>query len=148
MTLIFYKRTPTACRPSTFLPALDHTAHKLSAVGHPRAGAKLHPGKEILTRLRSLRQHKTQTQVPTQTNNLQSLIPHMLSHPRKCAPSLLNSPSAAPLPFQGFNNRSDRKSQSPVACSLAPWEINSQQFSPLERMLTGLTTHFFNVLRA
>jgi hypothetical protein len=37
-----------------------------------------------------------------------------MSHPRKCAPSLLNNPSVAPLSFQGFKNRMDRKSQRPI----------------------------------
>ena len=31
--------------------------------------------------------------------NSQPLIPHILSHPRKCTPSLLNSPLAIPLHF-------------------------------------------------
>jgi hypothetical protein len=31
-------------------------------------------------------------------------FPTHLSHPRKCAPSLFNNPSADPLPFQGSSN--------------------------------------------
>jgi hypothetical protein len=82
-------------------------------------------------------------------------FPTCLSHPRKCAPSLLNSPSTAPLPFRGFNNRPDMKSQSPVVAVWHLREINSQQFSHLERIShgpdnlplqypTGLTTRFFS----
>jgi hypothetical protein len=81
--------------------------------------------------------------VPTSTTSLQPLISHNLSHPRKCTPSLLNSPSTIPLPFWGFNNRPDIKSQSSVATFLDTQGKNSQQFSHLERMLTGLTTCFF-----
>jgi hypothetical protein len=33
---------PTVCRPSMNLPALDACCSSLSAVGHPRAGTKLH----------------------------------------------------------------------------------------------------------
>jgi hypothetical protein len=75
--------------------------------------------------------------VPTRTNNLQSLIPHMPVPPRKCAPSLLNIPSTTPLPFWGFNNRLERKSQSTVAVVGNLQEINSQQFSHLERVSHG-----------
>jgi hypothetical protein len=53
--------------------------------------------------------------VPTTATSLQPLISHNLSHPRKCTPSLLNSPLTVPLPFWGFNNRPDKKSQSSVA---------------------------------
>jgi hypothetical protein len=90
------------------------------------------------------------------------LFPTCLSHSRKCAHSLLNSPSVAPLSFQGFNNRPDRKSQSPVTnaqctkeqflAKLSPGKnahrpYNSllrHQISHLERMLTSLTTRFFD----
>jgi hypothetical protein len=76
-------------------------------------------------------------------------------HPKKCAPYFLNSPSATPLPFWGFSNRPDRKSQRPVAAIWHIREINSQKFSHLERIShgvdnpplqysTGLTTHLFN----
>jgi hypothetical protein len=39
-------------------------------------------------------------------------VPTCLSHPEECSPSLLDNPSAAPLPFQGFKKRSYMKSQS------------------------------------
>jgi hypothetical protein len=38
---------PTACRPSQNLPALDLHCSSLSAVGHPRAGTKLHRAREF-----------------------------------------------------------------------------------------------------
>jgi hypothetical protein len=45
-----------------------------------------------------------------------------MSHPKKCAPSLLNIPSDAPLPFQGFNNMTDINSQSTIAAVELPLE--------------------------
>jgi hypothetical protein len=65
---------------------------------------------------------KDLSQVLTQLTTYSLSFPTCLSHPRKCAPSLLNSPSAAPLPFQGFSNRPDRKSQSVVAVVYHLWE--------------------------
>jgi hypothetical protein len=59
-----------ACRPSTFLPTLD-TLLKHSAVGHPRARTKLHPGKGIPNQddvYQTTR--KTLSHVPNRTNNL------------------------------------------------------------------------------
>jgi hypothetical protein len=61
-------------------------------------------------------------------------FPTCMSHPRKCAPSLLNSPSAAPLPFQGFNNRPDRNSQSTIVVVGLPLgkSLPQQPLSPGE----------------
>jgi hypothetical protein len=75
-------------------------------------------------------------------------FPTCLSHPRKCAPSLLNSPSTSPLPFWGFNNRLDRKSQSPVSNAQQTPEEQFPTNSHLERVLTGLTTHLFDSKQA
>jgi hypothetical protein len=156
LTLILVKISPTVCIPSTFLPALDHTAQNSQQWVTPELGLNSTQVKEFLTRLMYLRQqekicHRCQLELTTYNPS----FPTCLSHPRKCAPSLLNSPSAAPLPFWGFNNRPDRKSQSPVAAVWHLREINSQQFSHLERIShgpdnpplqypTGLTTHFFS----
>jgi hypothetical protein len=88
---------------------------------------------------------KIPSQEPTYTHSLQPLIPTCLSHPRKCAPSLLNSPSVAPLPFQGFTNKLDKNSQSTIATvGLPPGEITSSTTSLTWReLLTGLTICFF-----
>ena len=85
-----------------------------------------------------------------------------MSHPRKCAPSLLNSASIAPLPLWGFNNRPDRKSQSSAVAAwhtgiqflanISPGENAHEPDNPplrqwishLERMLTSLTTCLFD----
>jgi hypothetical protein len=71
-------------------------------------------------------------------------FPTSLSHPRKCAPSLLNSSLVAPLPFQGFNNMPDMNSQSTIAVvGLPPGEITSPTTSLTSReFLTGLKTCF------
>jgi hypothetical protein len=70
-------------------------------------------------------------------------FPTCLSHPRKCAPSLLNSPSVAPLPFQGFNNRLDRNSQSTIAVVGLPQENHFPTNSLTWReFLTGSTCLF------
>jgi hypothetical protein len=51
--------------------------------------------------------------------------------------------------FSGFNNRLDRKSQSPVATVYHLQKINSPTiFSPREKFLTGLMTCLFNIPRA
>jgi len=39
-------------------------------------------------------------------------FPRYMSHPRECAPCLLDSASTTTLPFQGFSKRSDKKFQS------------------------------------
>jgi hypothetical protein len=127
-----------------------------SAVGHPRVGAKLHLGKEILTRIRSLRQHKTQTQVPTQTNILQYLIPHMLVPPQEVCPFSSQQSFGFPTSLMGLQNRPNRKSQSPVVTTWhlgnqfpnnsLPWRECSRPDNPLLQCPMSLTTHFFNVL--
>jgi hypothetical protein len=68
-----------------------------------------------------------------------------LSHPRKSAPSLLNSTSVAPLPFQGFNNRLDNNSHRTIAIfGLPQGEITSPTTSlPWREFLTCMTTCFF-----
>jgi hypothetical protein len=74
-------------------------------------------------------------------------FPTCISHPRKCAPSLLNSPSAAPLPFRGFNNRLDRKSQSLISNA----QRTKEQFpknSHLERLPLGIKTRLFESKQA
>jgi hypothetical protein len=65
-------------------------------------------------------------------------FPTCISHPRKCAPSLLNSPLTAPLPFQGFNNRTNKKYQIPITPVSHLREIKSHQFSHLKRISHGL----------
>jgi hypothetical protein len=74
-------------------------------------------------------------------------FPTCMSHPRKCAPSLLNSPST-PTSLLGLQQQGEQEVSEPCSCSLAPSRINSQQFSHLERMLMGLTTRLFNILWA
>jgi hypothetical protein len=136
-------------------PSLRPHCSKLSAVGHPRAGTKLHPGKGIPNQADvSQTTGKTQSQVPTRTNSLQSSFPTCLSHPRKCAHSLLNSPSAAPLPFRASTTGQKEVSE-PCSCSLAPSRNQFPKFSHLERIShgpdnpplqypMGLTTRFFS----
>jgi hypothetical protein len=75
--------------------------------------------------------------------------------PEKYTPSLFNSPSTAPLPFQGFNNRSDKNSQSSVAVvglpsrrihfpnNLSHLERVSHRPDNLLLQSMGLTTHLF-----
>jgi hypothetical protein len=126
------------CRPSTILPALDHAAQNSQQWVTPELGLNSTRVKGFLTRLKLHRQQEgfhPRCQLKLTTYNLS--FPTCMSHPRKCAPSLLNSPSATPLPFQGFNNRPNMKSQSTVAVVGLPQEINSQQFSHLERVSHG-----------
>jgi hypothetical protein len=92
--------------------------------------------------------------VLTQLTTYSPSFPTCLSHPRKCAPSLLNSLTVAPLPFQGFSNKLDRKSQSPAAVvqhlrksipsnSLTQRIAHGPNNPPLQYSM-GLTTRFFN----
>jgi hypothetical protein len=73
-------------------------------------------------------------------------FPTCLSHPRKCAPSLLNNPSATPLPFQGFSNRPDKNSQRTIATDRLPLGEITSPTTPLtwREFLIGLTTCFFS----
>jgi hypothetical protein len=108
------------------LPALDHAAQSSQQWVTPELGLNSTWVKGFLARLRQYRQQEgfhPRSQLKLPTYNLS--FPTCLSHPRKCAPSLLNSPSAAPLPFQGFNNRPDRKSQSTVTAVGLLQEFNS-----------------------
>jgi hypothetical protein len=94
--------------------------------------------KELLTKMMYLKQkeklsHKCQLNLIAYNPS----FPTCMSHPRKYAPSLLNNPLVAPFPFQGFNNRLDRKSQSPITVVWHLWENNSQQFSHRERIVHG-----------
>jgi hypothetical protein len=100
----------------------------------PELGLKLHQGKMIPNaRLRYDNQHNFSVQGAQLLQLAYNLsFPTCLSHPRKCAPSLLNSPSTAPLPFQGFNNRPDRKSQSPVTNAQHTREQFLENLSPGE----------------
>jgi hypothetical protein len=136
-------------RPSINLPTLDHVSHHSQQWVTPEMGLKSTQVKGFLTKMMYLRQqeklcHRCQLKLTTYSPS----FPTWISHPRKCAPYLLNSPSVSPLPFSGFNNNLDRKSQSPIATVCHLQEINSQQFSPREKLLTGLTTRLFNILWA
>ena len=113
--LILVIISTTVCRPSTKLPALDHTTHHSQQWVTLELGLNSTRVKGLLTRLMVHRQqeilhHKCQIKLTSYSPS----FPTCMSHPRKCAPSPLKSPSVRPLPFQGFNNMSDRKSQNPV----------------------------------
>jgi hypothetical protein len=125
---------------------------------------KLHQGKRIPNaRLRFDNQQNCSVQGAQLLQLAYSLsFPTGMSHPRKCAPSLHNNPLASPLPFQGFNNRSERKSQSLVTnaqCTKEQFLANfspgenahgpdnsplQQKISHLDRMLMGLTIFLFD----
>jgi hypothetical protein len=75
--------------------------------------------------------------------------------PQEYTPSLFHSPSTAPLPFQGFNNRSDQEFSELCSCCWTPSRRNHfpNNLSHLERVShrpdnlllqsTGLTTRLF-----
>jgi hypothetical protein len=120
--LSLIKIPPTTCIPSTFLPALYHTAQNSQQWVTPKLRLNSNRIKEFLTSLMYLRKlenlcHRCQLELIAYSPSL----PTCLSHPTKCAPSLLNSPSTTPFPFQGFNNKPDMKSQSLVAGILTPF---------------------------
>jgi hypothetical protein len=101
----------------------------------PKLGLNSTWVKGFLARMRQHRQHESFCLRCQLTLTAYSLsFPTCLSHPRKCAPSLLNNPSTTPLPFQDFNNRLDRKSQSTIAIVGLPQKITSPVIlSPRER---------------
>jgi hypothetical protein len=87
--------------PLSINTSLRPHCSSLSTVGHPQAGTKLYLGKGIpneanYVRKQELIHHRCQLKLTTYS----PLFPTCLSHPKKCAPSLLNSPSSAPLPFR------------------------------------------------
>jgi len=85
---------------------------------------------------RSTERTISQGQLTLTTYNLS--FPTLFSHPMKCAPSLLNSPSTAPLPFQGFNNRSERNSLRTMAAFGLPLGKHfPNNLSHLERVACG-----------
>jgi hypothetical protein len=104
--------------------------------------------------------NKTRPMAPTlaTSSTSQPLIPHNLSHPRKCTPSLLHNPSTVPLPFQGFNNRIDQGSlralwhlEHKVALKELQHPLGQHIGKPIpnnsltqRECSTGLTTCFFN----
>ena len=115
LALILVRMSPNVCRPSTNLLVLDHTIYHSQQWVTPELGLKSTQVKGFLTRLKAHRQqerlcHRCQFKLTAYSLS----FPTWMSHPRKCASSLLNSPSATPLPFQVFTNRPDNKSQSPV----------------------------------
>jgi hypothetical protein len=130
----------------------------------PKLGLKLHQGKMISNvKLRSDNQHNCSVQGAQLLQlSYDLLFPTCVSHPKKCAPSLLCNPSVTPLPFYGFRKMSDRKSQSHVTNSQCTGEqfIENlslgenyhrpeklslrQKISHLERMIMGMTTCLFN----
>jgi hypothetical protein len=156
MDTYLVKMSPTTCVTSTNLRALDHTAHHSQQWVTPELGLNSTRVKGFLTKLMYLKQqeklcHMCQLELTAYSPS----FPTCLFHPRKCAPSLLNNPSVASLPFPGFNNKSDRKSQNPVVVVWHLREINSHQFSHLELIShgldnsplqypTGLTTRLFS----
>jgi hypothetical protein len=100
LTLILVRISPTMCRPSTNLPALDYTTHHSQQWVTPEMGLNSTMVKGFLTRIMDHGQqerlcHKCLLKLTAYSPS----FPTCLSHPRKCSPSLLNSPSTAPLPF-------------------------------------------------
>ena len=100
LTFILVIMSSTVCRPSTKLPALDHIVHHCQQWVTPELGLNSTRVKGFLNRMMCLRQqerlrHRCQHKLAAYSPS----FPTGLSHPRKCAPSLLNNPSAAPLPF-------------------------------------------------
>jgi hypothetical protein len=115
LILIFFRRPLTMCIPSMKLLALDDVAQISQQWVTPELGLNSTRVNGFLSRLRLHSQQEGfhyMLQLKITYYNLS--FPTFPSQPRKCAPSLLNSPSTASLPFQGFSNRMDMKSQSSV----------------------------------
>jgi hypothetical protein len=117
------------------LPSLDHAAQNSQQWVTPELGLNSTRVKGFLTRLKLHRQQEGfHPRCLLKLSSYSLSFPTCLSHPRKCAPSLLNSPSVAPLPFQASTTGQNRKSQSTVVAVGLLQEFNSQQFSHLERV--------------
>jgi hypothetical protein len=115
-------------------------------------------------RLRYDSQHNfSQSKLPTAATSLQYLIPHAPITPKEVFPFSSQQSLSCPTSLSGLlDNRSDMKSMSPETnaqrtreqfpTKLSPGEyahglgnlLLQQQISHPERLLTGLTTLFFN----
>jgi len=156
MTLMFYEKSPTLCRTQTFLLSIDSIAHNISAIGHPRSRDSTPQEKGLLFPGYGLIFNKKLGPRCLLLQLAYSLpFPTCLSHPMKCSPSLLNSPSNAPLPFWGFNNKSNKKYQNPISLSQhirvqfpvvshIKKNIDGPNNLPLLQH-TGLTIHIFSI---
>jgi hypothetical protein len=134
------------CRPSMVLPALDHTTQQSQKWFTPELGLNSTQVKEFLSRLMYLRQqekcsHRCQLNLKAYSPS----FPTCLSHPRKCAPSLLNSPSSSPFPFSGLRNRSTGSLRSLwLQFGTFRKEIPIKSLTQRE-LLMGLTTRLFSI---
>jgi hypothetical protein len=100
MTLILVIISPTACIPSTNLPNLGHTTHHSQQLVTPELGLNSTRVRGFLTRMMYHKQkerlrHRCQLKLTSYSPS----FPTCMSHPKNFTPSLLNSPSAAPLHF-------------------------------------------------
>jgi hypothetical protein len=86
LTLILVRMSPTSCRPSTNLPALDHIVHHSQQWVTPKLGLNSTQVRVPNQDNGSWKTRKTPSKVPTQTNILQYLIPHMPIPPKEVCP--------------------------------------------------------------
>jgi hypothetical protein len=102
----------TKCKPSTNLPALDHTVHQLNSRSPPSWDRAPPPGKESRLRLRlqgrqhiHIQQEEALPEISTLTAHRPS-FPTCLFHPRRvhllCH---LDSPSVVSLPYLGLQEQ-------------------------------------------
>jgi hypothetical protein len=129
----------------------------LSAVSHPRAGTKLHPGKGIPRLGRDNRKlHSTTGRIsskePLMPTTHRLSFPTCLSHPRSIHLHCHTVHRLLHLPFWGFNNRPDQEFSELCSCYWTPSRRTHflNTLSHLERVAhrpdnllllsTGLTT--------
>jgi hypothetical protein len=154
------EKSPTKCRPSTNLPALDHTVHQLNSRSPPSWDRAPPPGKESRLRLRlqgrqhiHIQQEEALPEISTLTAHRPS-FPTCLFHPRRvhllCH---LDSPSAASLPYLGLQEQAgpefsglygsyrdfSQEFSSPSAHSLT-WRSRSQANKPHAVQCCAITT--------
>jgi hypothetical protein len=153
--------TPTVCRPSTFLPALDHTVHKSQQWVTPEMGINSTwvrvPNQAKVSHSTGTQSQVTQSQVtqlqespsqmPIHTDNLQSLIPHMHVPPQEVCPFSAQQSFSCPTSLPRLQQQVRTGSLRALSLQFGTSGNNSQQFSHLERMqcLTGLTTRLFSL---
>jgi hypothetical protein len=131
-------------------PNLRPHCSSLSAVRHPRVGTKLHLGKGVPNQTDvSQTKEKTPSQVPTQTNSLQSLIPHMHVPPQEVCPFSAQQSLDCPTSLQGLQQQARQEVSEPCSCSLATFGNQFPTiFSPRDKLLMVLKTRLFNLPRA
>jgi hypothetical protein len=132
MTLILVRISQTVCRPSTNLPALDHTTHHCQQWVTPEMGLNSTRVKGFLTRLKVHRQHE----------RLCHRCQPKLTAYSPSFPTFLSHPGSVPLFFSTFLQllhfqQVGQEVSKPYSYSLAPFRKSTPRNSLTHRISHG-----------